>query len=208
WSPGLFPASVSTPGPPFPGRGYDRFGRVPVLPFAHGDLLPLAYFQVLVVGDEVGTLPQQVAGYVVQALHPVPQGVGDGDSQNLVVGPLLIPHVKHAHGAGAYDTPRESGLRDDDEGVQLIAVLGQGVGDKPVVGGVVDRGEEHPVQKEPAGAMVELVLVAASLGNFHHYEDGLHGRFFLLCVADAARALHSAGRGTMTAWARVSAPVG
>ena len=63
----------------------------------------------------------------------------------------------HDHAAG------EGGLVEQDQGVQRVAVEAEGVLDEAVVSRVPRRGEEHPVETDPAALLVELVLVAVSL---------------------------------------------
>ena len=59
--------------------------------------------------------------------------------------------------------PGNGGLLHDDQHVQRVAVRGGRAGDEPVVGRVVDRGIEDPVQADRSGGVVEFVLVAAPL---------------------------------------------
>ena len=70
--------------------------------------------------------------------------------------------------------PGERRLLDQDEGVERVAVLAQGVLDVPVVRRVAGRGEQHPVQADAAGGMVQLVLVPLALRDFYRHVE-LHG---------------------------------
>jgi len=75
-------------------------------------------------------------------------------------------HLEHADDPAGDEAPGEGGLVEEDEDVERVTVLGQGVLDETVVGRVPGRGEQHPVQPDPSGVVVHLVLVALSLGNF------------------------------------------
>ena len=63
--------------------------------------------------------------------------------------------------------PGKVGSCEDHQRVERVAVLAEGVLDVAVVGGVAGGGEQHPVQPDPAGLVVHLVLVALTLGDLH-----------------------------------------
>jgi hypothetical protein len=89
-----------------------------------------------------------------------------GDAQQLVVAAALVPHPEHADRAAQHQHPGEQRLTDgDDERVDRVAVLTEGVLDEPVVARVLGRGEQGAVQPDPAADVVDLVLVAAALGD-------------------------------------------
>ena len=84
-------------------------------------------------------------------------------AEHLVVAAGLVGHVEHADRRGADEAAREGRLLQQHERVQRVAVLAEGVLDVAVVGRVARRGEEQPVEPDPPGLVVDLVLVALSL---------------------------------------------
>jgi hypothetical protein len=124
-----------------------------------------AGFEGLVDLEEVLDLEPVELGHVVdvpQMLHP---RVLRRDGEHLVVSAVLVVHLEHADDPAGDEAAREGRLVEEDEGVQRIPVLGQGVLDEAVVGGVPGRGEQHPVQPDPSGLVIHFVLIALSLGN-------------------------------------------
>ena len=71
--------------------------------------------------------------------------------------------------------PGNVGSRDEHQRVERVAVLAEGVLDEAVVGRVLGRGEQRPVQADPAGRVIHLVLVAVPLGNLNRDVE-IHGR--------------------------------
>lgn len=88
-------------------------------------------------------------------------------AEDLVVAAGLIGHFEHRDGAAFDDTPGERWERQDHERVQRVAVEAQGVVEEAVIGRVLHGCEQGSIQAEPVRLVVELVLVALSLGDFH-----------------------------------------
>ena len=67
--------------------------------------------------------------------------------------------------------PGKGRLGDEGHGVERVVVLGERVGDEPVVRRVPGGGEQHPVEVDLARFVVHLVLVATPLGDLNDHGD-------------------------------------
>ena len=78
-----------------------------------------------------------------------------------------MPIVRHST-----STPGNSGCADrDEQRVERVAVLAQGVLDEAVVTGVLRRGEQGAVEPDPAAGVINLVLVAAAPRNLDEHVE-------------------------------------
>ena len=129
----------------------------------------LAGLQVLVDLKEVLDLQPVKLGHVVDVLQVRLPRVARGDAEDLVVRALLVGHLEHADHPGGHQAAGESRLLKQHQGVKRVAIAAQGLVDEPVVGGVPSRGEQHPVKPDPAGAVINLILVPVAPGDLDDY---------------------------------------
>src|ERR1035437_2440266 len=91
--------------------------------------------------------------------------VACGHHQDLVVSAGLVSHVEEADWARADQASGKCRLLEQDQRIQGVPVLAQGVLDVAIVGRVAGGGEQQPVEPDATGGVVHLILVAVSLGN-------------------------------------------
>jgi hypothetical protein len=114
-------------------------------------------------------------GQVVKVAQVLLARVARGHAQDLVIAALLVGHPEHADRAAADQAAGKRGFQHQHQRVERIAVLAQGVRHEAVVGGVLGRGEQRPVQPDPAASVVDLVLVPASPRDLDQ-DVKFHGR--------------------------------
>jgi hypothetical protein len=186
-------------------RGPPLFGVLEPLVGAHdlglglgaadpgGALHGLAGLELLVDLEEMLDLQAVVLGEVMDVAQVLGARVHGRDAQDLVVAALLVLHAEHADGAGLDQTAGKGRLLDQHERVERVAVLTERVLDEPVVGGVLRRGEQRPVEADAPAFVVHLVLVAVPLGDldrdvelhrlFPHFTQVHPGWLLVWCIA-------------------------
>src|SRR5689334_22306896 len=179
-----------------PGRLYLGLGGGAVGPGRVPDAL--ARLQLLVHGEEVVDLQPVVLGYVLELAQVLLPRIAGRDTDDLVVTALLVRHPEHPDRTAADQAAGERGLLDQHHRVERVAVLTQGVRYEAVVGRVLRRGEQRPVQPDQAAFVVDLVLVPAAPRDLDHDVE-FHGCGFLAlrpaaCRAAAGKPAGRAGR--------------
>jgi hypothetical protein len=124
------------------------------------DLDPLAFFEVLVVLEEVLDLLQ---AQVLQVFRLLPvavdrQDLVDRHGQDLGIAAGFVGHLQHADRAATHDHAREQRERGDDQHVAWVAVVRQGLRHIAVVARIVHRGTHEAVDEDRAGVLVHFVL--------------------------------------------------
>ncbi len=138
--------------------------------------------------------PEKVGGDIGDRLVVVVERVVQRNAEHLLVHLVAVAHPEHPQRAHVDFAGGEGGHGDHHQGVQRIVVLRVGLRKKAVVAGIVDGAEEHAVQPEEPGPLVQLVLVAAAAGDLDHHRH-LVGRVGagrqVVPGMDHRRALHS-----------------
>src|SRR3954449_3676275 len=137
-----------------------------------GALDGLARLELLVDGEEVLDLQPVELRQVVDVAHVLEPRVGGGHAEHLVVATGLVGHPVHPDRPALDQAAGEGGLTDQQhQGIERVAVEAEGVLDEAVVGGILRRREQGPVEPDPAALVVDLVLVAAPLRDLHEYVE-------------------------------------
>jgi hypothetical protein len=104
-----------------------------------------------------------------------PERIAERNAEDLLVLTLLVRHPEEADRPGVDMAPRERRLTNEHQRIQRIAVQAQRAVDESVVRGILHGREQHAVQEDRAGLVVELVLVPRSLGDLHDDSEDLTG---------------------------------
>ena len=86
-------------------------------------------------------------------------------AEHCVIDTGLVGHPEHSDGPAPTLHSREGGFAEQNQGVQRVAVEPKGVFDEPVIMGVSGRGEQHAIKANPAGHVVDFLLIAATAGD-------------------------------------------
>src|SRR3989337_623288 len=97
--------------------------------------------------------------------------ITDRDAQDLEVEALFVAHLEPTDRSRPDVAAGERGLVDDQEGVGVVAVARTSSLDEPVIEVVEDRARQHAIEAIDAGALIELVLVAATPRDLDHDLD-------------------------------------
>jgi hypothetical protein len=139
------------------------------------DVDELLGLEVLVASKEVLDLFAGLLGNIRDVLNVSPTRVFVRNHDDLGIGAGFITHVENADGANLDAYTGKYGVFEQDERVNGVTVEAQGVLEIAVIGGVRERREQHAIQVNATGQVVNFVLVAASLGDFNNNVICGHG---------------------------------
>ncbi|MEY5152703.1 MAG: hypothetical protein RLZZ551_1252, partial [Actinomycetota bacterium] len=108
---------------------------------------------------EVGNFSKEEIGGIREIAVVGITSIARGDAEHLGIGSLLVGHPEHANGPGPHVATRESGLGEQDESVEGVAVFAEGVGEKAIVEWVLGGREKRAVEPNGAGFMVHFIFV-------------------------------------------------
>jgi hypothetical protein len=97
--------------------------------------------------------------------------VGGRHAEDLVVPALLVGHAEHAESAAGDQAAGEGRLLQQHQRVEGVAVHPERVLDVAVVGRITGGGEQHPVEPDASGHVVQLVLVSLALRDFYRHVE-------------------------------------
>src|SRR2546423_11276642 len=113
-----------------PAARFDDFLRLGTVAEAAG-LRPLRVLEVLVDLEEVLDLVAELRRDVVDIGDRAPRRIVERHAEHLLVGPLLVRHVKDTDRAHSDPAAGERRLADEHESIEWIAVLGERSLDEP-----------------------------------------------------------------------------
>jgi hypothetical protein len=119
--------------------------------------------ELLVILEEAPKLVQRVLGQLRDVLEVRHRGIVRMHGDDLGVLLVAVDHVHDADRARLHDAQGDHGILSENEDVHGIAVVPVGAGNEAVVGRVVDRAVEDPVEVEESRRLVQLVLGVAAL---------------------------------------------
>lgn len=105
--------------------------------------------------DLIGDMRRQIG----QSRISVEHRIAKRDRENFVVHRTVVAHGKISDRIDPHQAHRANWLAAQNQHVQRISVIGIGARDKAVIGRVVRRGVEDPVQPQRTGLLVQLIFV-------------------------------------------------
>ena len=148
-------------------------GRVDTFPAQHLD--PLAFFQVLVVLEEVSDGVAAHGVHVVDGLPVVVHGqdLGGGHRNDLAIHAGFVFHHQDTQGAASHDHTGMKGVRRDHQHVHRVTVARQRLRHIAVVRGVVHGRGHETVHEDGARFLVHFIL--DRVGVHRDLDDHIEG---------------------------------
>lgn len=87
------------------------------------NLLHLSFLRLFVSFEEVLSFLKQMGRTIREALDVIPERIGNGKAENLLIRSMLIPHLEQTHGFRLNNTAGERWLPNWDEGVEGVSVF-------------------------------------------------------------------------------------
>ena len=152
-------------------RSLDELARIrDVAPAA--DFGGLA-FQFFVDGEEVFELPQGVRENIGHGLDLIESRIAVGHCQDFLICLSLVYHLQQADGPHSDQDTGITGLIDQREDIERIAIARQSAGDEAVIAGVDHGRIEGAIEAENAEVRIVLVLIPGIARDLHnHVDDG------------------------------------
>ena len=132
-------------------------------------------FELFVILEEPHEHRQTVRRQFVGLLKRTVLGIVPRDGQDLVIPFAAIEHGHHADGSSLHQRQRRECFLTQHKYVERIIVLGIGLGNEAVIGGIVNRRIENAIEAQESRRLVELVLDVGAGRDFHD-SDELRGQ--------------------------------
>src|SRR3954453_18708777 len=174
-------ATANQPAVPDWRSALRRVGRTGLVDFAPGLFASgdaggprlLTGFQRFVDLEEMLDLVDELGREMGEILHVVPPRLLRWNAQNLGVFAGFVAHVQHTDRSCGDPHAGKDRVFQQDQGVEGVTVAGERFRNVPIVGRIGGCGEQSPVQIDPAGLLIDLVLVAAAARDLDHHMDAV-----------------------------------
>ena len=86
-------------------------------------------------------------------------GIVDVHSNDLIITLALVPHLHQPYRLGCQDRQRHDRLLPKHQHIERVVILGVGLWDETIVRGIMYSAEEHTVDANQPGRLLEFVLI-------------------------------------------------